>query len=178
LRLQILTASILTTVMRLRQFLVALPLLLAFSTAKAEDACPVTTPPNSSFVPPVPYRPNPYPGSFWYGTAALWTSLPVEGAWHFERSTGEGYENKLFLWQEGWDWRKEPYPPGPDITVVLERLDANTPSTTSHGGTNALFDDSWAMLTGIHFPSEGCWEITVFHRSDKLTFVLSIEASE
>jgi len=161
--------------MRPRWLLIAVSFLLAFiAGARAEDACAVTTPPNPPFVPPAPYRPNPSDEHFWYGTNELWTLLPVENVWRLDRRNNEGYRNKLFLWQEGWDRRKEPYPPGPDIPVVLKRLDANMPPITSQGGTNAFFDNTWAMLTMLEIPTEGCWEVTAFHKGDKLTFVLSI----
>jgi hypothetical protein len=167
--------------MRLRGFRLVLPFLLAtlvLNQAAAEDVCPVTTAPSPPFVPPVPYRANPYDEHFWYGTNGLWTSLPVEGVWRLPRREDGFYFNKLFLWQEGWDWRKEPYPPGPDIKLVLRRLNGNTSPITSRGGTNAFFDDSWAMLTGVNFPTEGCWEITSFHDGHKLTFVLSIHGPD
>lgn len=140
--------------------------------AAAEDACPVTTPPNVPFVPPVPYRANPLPGLFWYGTKDLWTQLPVEGVWRLDHRNNLGYVNKLFLWQQGYYWRDEPKP---DIIVVLRRLDAKRPLVSSRGGTNAFFDDTWAMLTGVVFPTEGCWEVTSAHAGHMLTFVLSIQ---
>jgi hypothetical protein len=162
--------------MRLCCTLLALLVLAALvPNLRAEDDCPVTTAPNPPFVPPVPYRPNAPDGSFWYGTNALWTSLPVEGAWSFNRRDGEGYSNKLFLWTEGYDGSKEP---SPDITVLVKRLDGDIPRIESRGGTNAYFDHSWAMLTGVHFPTEGCWKITVFHHRNELSFVLSIQPAE
>jgi len=133
--------------------------------AATKDSCPVTTAPASPFVPPAPYRAIPPPGLFWYGTNGLWTWLPTEGVWR-------SLTNKLFLWQEGYDVHKEPEP---DIIVVLRRLDANMPLVASRGGTNAHLDDGWLMLTGLTFPSEGCWEITTYHAGHTLTFVASIQ---
>jgi hypothetical protein len=141
--------------------------------ASAENACPVTTPGNPQFIPPAPYSPNAGKGKFWYGTNALWAQLPLEGVWAGlpGRDNG-GRFNKLFLWQLGYDGRKEPQP---DIIVVLRRLDANAPLVSKRGGTNAFFEGSWAMLTGVTFPTEGCWEITSSHAGHTLTFVLSIQ---
>ena len=167
--------------MHVRRLLLVLAFLLAglVPNLAAEDACPVTTPSNPFFVPPAPYPPSaPQVSSpqvsFWYGTNALWTSLPVSGVWRLARQDNGGYLNKLFLWQQGYDWRKEPRP---DIIVVLRRLDRNTPSITSRGGTNAFLDHP-AMLTGVLFPTEGCWEITSLHDGHKLTFVLSIQGPD
>ena len=163
--------------MRVRRFLFVLALLLAAlvpNQARGEDACPVTTPSNPSFVPPAPYPTNAPPAAFWYGTNALWALLPVEGVWRLDRQDNGGYFNKLFLWQQGYDWRKEPHP---DITVVIRRLDGDTPPITKRGGTDAFVDNSWVMLTGILFPTEGCWEITSSHDGHRLTFVLLVQPS-
>jgi hypothetical protein len=145
--------------------------------ADREYTCPVTNPPNPSFVPPAPYRPNAGARGFWYGNNALWTQLPVEGVWRGLPRDNEGYFNKLFLWQQGFDWRKEPKP---DIIVILRRLDVQVPLVSSRGGTVALSGtsgiyDTSAMLTGVLFPTEGCWEVTGYHEGHVLTFVLSIE---
>lgn len=134
-------------------------------------ACPVTVPPDPQFVPPVPYRASAYQGAFWYGTRELWTSLPLAGVWHLDR-TNAGYSNKLFLWQEGYDFRNDPHP---DIIVVVNRLDTTAPPVVSRGGTNAHFDNTWLMLTGVTFPTEGCWQITSSHNGHNLTFVLLVQ---
>jgi hypothetical protein len=76
------------------------------------------------------------------------------------------------LWKAGFDGLKDSKP---DITVVLKRLDADTPTLKSRGGTSAHFDSTWAMLTGVLFPTEGCWEITASNDGHSLTFVLLIQ---
>lgn len=152
-------------------FLAAVPK----ATVSAEDtnACPVTTAPNPPFVPPVPYRATSGPNSFWYGTNGLWTQLGNLGVWSSLPRQGEGYFNKLFLWQEGYDWHKEREP---DIIVILRRLDAkNVPVVLSRGGTNAIIGGVSVLLTGVTFPTEGCWEITSYHAGRTLTFVVSVQ---
>jgi hypothetical protein len=84
----------------------------------------------------------------------------VQGVWHSLPRRDDGYFNKLFLWQEGYDVQKEPKP---EIVVILRRLDSDVPLVVSRGGTNAHFGGTWAMLTGVTFPTEGCWEITTYH---------------
>jgi len=144
--------------------LLAFTLMLVPNLAQAEDSCPVTTPPNPPFVPSEPYSPNAScvssPQTFWYGTNALWTSLPTEGVWRLPRQDNEGYVNKLFLWQEGYDWRKEPRP---DIIVILRRLDLYTPSIVLRGGTSTFFGSflsnvSWNPLS--HRRLLGGYELT------------------
>ena len=106
-------------------------------------------------------------------TGSLWTQLPNEGVWRgLPRRDNGGYFNKLFLWQQGYNGRSEPEP---DIIVVLRRLDVTAPLVSQRGGTNAFFDNTWAMLTGVLFPTQGCWEVTTYHDGQTLTFVLSIQ---
>jgi hypothetical protein len=145
------------------------PNLVAADTA---NTCPVTTAPNPPFVPPAPYPPNAGQGAFWHGTPGLWTNLGVEGIWRALPRRENGYFNKLFLWQQGYDWRKEPQP---DIIVVVRRLDAEAPLVSSRGGTNAIMGKDSAMLTGVTFPTEGCWEVTSYHEGHTLTFVVSVQ---
>jgi hypothetical protein len=162
--------------MQIGRFL-CLPALLfaALATNLAADdySCPVTTRPDPPFVPPAPYEPSTVAGRFWYGTNDLWTLLPADGV---ERglpyNKQEGYSNKLPLWKQGNDGTKEPRP---DIIVVVKRLDKTTPPTSSRGGNNVLVDGTWSMLTGVTYPTAGCWEVTAAHDGHMLTFVLSVK---
>jgi hypothetical protein len=144
----------------------------ASASSDETNTCPITTVPATPFVPPIPYRPTAAPDSFWFGTNGLWTSLGVQGVWHSPPRRDDGYFNKLFLWQEGYDVQKEPKP---EIVVILRRLDSDAPLVVSRGGTNAHFGGTWAMLTGVTFPTEGCWEITTYHAGHLLTFVGSVQ---
>lgn len=143
----------------------------------ADFTCPVTPAPDPPFVPPAPYAPvmkdaDPQ-GSFWFGTNALWTALPADGVWAgLPFTKNEGYGNKLFLWKAGYDPLRELQP---DIIVVTRRLDAKAPLWSRRGGTNAMFPGGPAMLTGVNFPSTGCWEVNAWHAGHTLTFVLSIQ---
>jgi hypothetical protein len=148
-------------------------LCLAASLAAADFVCPVTKPPNPAFIPPAPYQVNAGLDAFWYGDKNLWAFLPADGVWHgLPYHANDGYINKLPLWKQGYDGRREQEP---DITTVLRRLDVNAPVVTTRYGTNAFADDIWVMLTGVAFPAHGCWEVTASHDSHKLTFVLSIQ---
>lgn len=145
-------------------FAIVAPTLLAGD----ETACPVTTPPMPPFVPPAPYRANPPAHAFWYGTTALWAQLPIDATWH-----GNSVADKLFLWQQGYDWRSEPKP---DITVAVKRLNEPYPDVAPlHYGTNAFFDNNWAMLTSLTIPTTGCWEVKVSHGNATLTFVMLVK---
>lgn len=151
---------------------VVLLLVLLVPNLHAQNACPVTTQQNPSFVPPWPYPGNADAGTFWYGTDSLWTELPSNGVWRLARQPDGSYINKLFLWQQGYDAYKEPHP---DISVTLRRLDVNSPALTRRHGTNAIIRGTSVMLTGIRFPSKGCWEVAVSHDSQTLTFVVQVK---
>lgn len=138
----------------------------------AEQSCPVTTRTTPQFVPPAPYRPIAVEGAFWHGSDSLWTQLPDQGVWRGLPHYRNGYSNKLFLWQQGYDVNREPRP---DITLSLRRLDANQPLVKSRGGTGACFDQTCTMLTSITFPDAGCWEVTSKHKNDTLTFVILVQ---
>ena len=138
----------------------------------ADKPCPVTTPPNPPFVPPAPFEPNAGKGSFWYGTPSLWGNLQADGVWRALPHDDKGYSNKLFLWQQDYDWRKEPQP---DIIVVLRRLDAEAPLVNMRGGTHAIFDGTASMLIGVTVPTVGCWEVTSYHDGHTLAFVVSVQ---
>lgn len=134
--------------------------------------CPVTVPQNPDFVPPEPYSPtSPFPDSFWYGTNTLWTLVPVDGVWGGLPSE-HGYGQKVFWWREGYIWNEEPEP---KITVTAERLDAPAQTFETSDGTNAYAGDiGSAMLTGVTFPTEGCWRVTGKYGNAELSFVVWI----
>ena len=62
---------------------------------------------------------------------------------------------------------------GPNDTVVKDITNANI---VPGDWEEAQFDDEWQagwmMLTGIDFPSPGCWEITGEYLGQSLTFVI------
>ena len=62
---------------------------------------------------------------------------------------------------------------GPNDAVVSRTTNANTPRDDYE---DRQFDDEWLdgwlMLTGIDFPSVGCWEVTGEYLGQSLTFVV------
>jgi hypothetical protein len=135
-------------------------------------ACAVTRPPILAFVPPAPYPIEPSEGTFWFGTAAFWTRLEVDGRW------GVGDENhlstKVFWWRPGFNGAVENFP---DLTVSLKRVDQQSlPITVTTKATNAS-DESFAgsvMSTGISVPAPGCWEVIGHHRGHEVRFVVEV----
>jgi hypothetical protein len=133
----------------------------------ATASCPVTRPPRTVFVPPAPYPRRPprlYGDVFWYGTDRLWTWLEADGT--ARRS------DKSFWWRRGYDWRTET---SPRLLVTGRRLDVAVPAVTVAGATNGFRGDIGAfMLTGLDFPTGGCWEVTGHYRGERLRYVVRV----
>ncbi len=169
-------------------FMLVLPLLILLSLSQASlaqgsatarldgapETCPVTKPYQASlFVPPSPYPPKASAGDFWFGSDRLWTALPVNGTWrglpHYTPSDPT-FRQKLAFYREGYDWHTEPQP---RLKVTGKRLDSPAPPLLSDQANNGwVKPEQTAMVTGINFPTLGCWEITGRYQDDELTFVV------
>lgn len=142
--------------------------------ANAPDSCPVTKPYDRPFVPPFP-KPSIQRDDnfFWFGTDRLWTQLPANGTWnglpHYS-PFDPTFRQKLFFWRLGYDPRLEPQA---KLTITGRRIDSAAPpllsDKTSNGGWHG--DDTF-IVTGINFPTLGCWQITGHYQDDELTFVI------
>jgi hypothetical protein len=97
----------------------------------------------------------------------------VDGTWSgLGPNENGGYGQKVFWWREGYIWNEEPEP---KITVTGERLDASAQTFETSGATNAYASDiGSAMLTGVTFPTEGCWRVTGKYGNAELSFVVWI----
>jgi hypothetical protein len=110
-------------------------------------------------------------GQFWFGTDRLWMALPIAGTWrglpHYPDST---YGQKLPFWRNGYDPHTESRP---NLTVTGRRIDGPSEPLQSDGkGFGVWTKDDQFIMTGINFPTIGCWEITGRYDSDELTFVI------
>jgi len=150
------------------------------ATAQAEAAalippadCPVTTAENVSFKAPEPFSPTaPWDGIFWYGTEGLWTALHTDGVWARLPKTSDGYTQKIMWWSDSYVLKDELEPA---LVVSGQRLDAKAEPLRFYGATNAMADDIGdAMLTGVEFPTLGCWEVRGEYKKSELTFVIWI----
>jgi hypothetical protein len=138
-------------------------------------SCPITQAPEVAFVPPAPFPPEPperYVNEFWYGTPELWTMLGTEATWSDLPHNKHGYSQKIFWWSQHFDVTTDPYP---ELTVSIEQLDTDTPSSPvviAEQATNASADFGTAMLTGVDLPTLGCWKITGQYQQAELSFVV------
>ncbi|NJC96986.1 MAG: hypothetical protein C3F07_11610 [Anaerolineales bacterium] len=135
------------------------------------DDCPVTTASDGTLQAPAPYSPSaPWEGIFWYGTENLWTALNDDGVWTGLPYHEDGYTQKIFWWSTYYSLPDEPEPA---LLVTGQRLDAKAPPLGVYGATNAFADDTGeAMLTGVEFPTTGCWKITGQYKKSELSFVV------
>ena len=150
------------------------------ATAQAEAAglippenCPVTTAENVYFRAPEPFSPTaPWDGIFWYGTEGLWTALDQAGVWAKLPKTSDGYTQKIMWWSDSYVLKDELEPA---LAVSGQRLDAKAEPLRFYGATNAMAEDiGEAMLTGVEFPTLGCWQVKGEYKNSELTFVVWI----
>src|SRR5262249_25454680 len=127
------------------------------------DTCPVTKPADQPFVPPPPYPPKPSSG-FWFRTDSLWTLLPLNGTWSgLPNYTPDDptFRQKMFFWRQGYDPEAEPQP---KLRLTGKRLDSLAPPLRSDEANSGWQRrDQPFVVTGINFPTLGCWEITAHY---------------
>lgn len=128
--------------------------------------CPLTKP-DPTFISPDGYQPP--AGNAWYGSAFLYTALPLDGlVWRGLESTELGLDKKTFWLRRGYSSGQEPRP---EIYVTGSRLDG--PGRLGFGpGTNAGTEFGAAMLVGIEFPEAGCWRLTAHYGNNALPVVV------
>ena len=124
------------------------------SVCLAEDACPRTV--GSAEL------------SGWYGGESFAAQLPADGVWP---TTVPGHLIAVKL-----VWRSAGFKPGMEsnLHVTMKRFnggDADAITLRSTGAYHESFG-GWAMMTGIDFPSAGCWEITGRYLGQELRFVV------
>lgn len=161
-------------------FLIALSFTLACRTqpedtengSAAARLCPITTPPDPSFVPPDNTPDAPPDGLFWYGTPKLWTALPTDGLWSDLPEDEHGFTQKTVWWRENYVAFEETQP---DLTVSGRQLDGPGSFRQETPATHGVNPDSGQfMLAGIVIPEPGCWEITGHYRDQTLSFVIEV----
>lgn len=118
--------------------------------------------------PPQPY--DGYDGG--YGNAALWTNLWMWGE-------GEVLVPSSHVGPDGsfggmkWAWYR--YIPG-QLSIEGQRLDAPAPPLRAE--VDSGYGDTGFQVSGITFPSAGCWEITGRLGDERLTFVTLVISPE
>ncbi len=133
--------------------------------------CPVTTPPPAPLTPPPPAATGPNaglpfragPGEFLYGNGALVVALPNDGTIHAS-DPSRGLPGSVKF---GWDRIARG-----DLVVATRRLDAVTvPQAADVPGG---YGDTGFQVSGLNFPSPGCWQVSGTVGGKRLTFVVNV----
>ena len=135
--------------------------------------CAVTVAGKPAFEAPEPYSAiAPWEGISWFGSDHLWTALHNDGVWWGLPLNSDGYTQKIMWWSSLYSLPDEPEPA---LVVTGRRLDGEAPALRFYGATNAMAKDiGEAMLTGVEFPTLGCWEVRGEYKKTSLTFVVWI----
>lgn len=111
----------------------------------------------------------PFPESErWYGSEALAVMVPDEGTWQTTKP-GAQIAIKLFWWSASFEPGVESH-----LEVTIRNLSGMIMDAVVSRPTNAYAESlgGWTMLTGIAFPSAGCWEIRGEYLGQSLSFVV------
>jgi len=138
---------------------------LAGISGAALGDCPVTLPSSS----PVQV-PGSVPGFAWYGSEALAVRLPVDGRWK-GMGPSHNFRDKLWIWRRGYEAKSEVKPA---LTFTGMKLDdGDTPERMEIDQATNAFGLGWSsMLTGMEFPSAGCWQVTAKYLNAGITYDL------
>jgi len=81
------------------------------------------------------------------------------------------FRQKLFFWRQGYSPHTGPQA---KLTVTGRRIDSPAPPLLSDKTSNGSWteQDQAFIVTGINFPTVGCWEITGHYENDELTFAV------
>jgi hypothetical protein len=153
----------------MRRVLLFASLFLLPGISLPQNACLTTLPPDSPFTPPAPYDSmRAADGEFWYGTAALWTKLSVDGVWHTEHNVDRngGYVTKLIFWSRAFDSRKEHEP---QLILTAKRLDGDAPQIAQVAGVTVFVLGKPGIMIGVHIPTPGCWEVSTHYHETTVT---------
>jgi hypothetical protein len=131
--------------------------------------CHVTQPPAQAFLPPPPYPSQHSSDGFWFGSEKLWLQLRKDGIWHLQPNGPDaGFGEKVQWWRKGYEWRTDM---PSKLKIVGERIDSPASPLSSHSNASGTTGHSFIM-SGLDFPTLGCWQITADYAGDKLTFVV------
>ena len=144
------------------------PLILAaaclFSTAAMAERfdCPRTIGSDKAYIDKWPAAES------WYGSKDLAVRLPKSGIWPTTQR-GHSISVKLFWYIDGFVAGEEDRFVGSIRRLDPGDNDAVLSQPTNAGGASL---GDWTVLTGIDFPSAGCWEVSGNFNGKKLRFVV------
>jgi hypothetical protein len=124
-----------------------------FDVAVSDPSCPLTPPTIAE--PPDDPNADPFGNGPWYinPERTLWAGLPSR-SWH------TGGEKVIWI-----------RPAGTELTVSGQRLDADAPPLRAE--IPCCYPTGF-QVTGLYFPTEGCWAVTAQAGEHKLEFVTQV----
>lgn len=133
-------------------------------------SCPVTKPNAFYATPPSHF----YGGPGSYQNGALWTTVWMWGEDGVILPPGDGHitEDGAFI-EMKWAWYR--FKSG-TLTITGQRLDA--PAPPLEAWIPEGYGDTGFQVSGITFPTTGCWEVTGHLGEDSLTFVVWVAIGE
>ena len=83
----------------------------------------------------------------------------------------EGLRQHLPWWSEGYDGKAKPQP---SLSISGRRLDgpALPMRTDDNANGGYIAGQPWFIMTGMNFPTTGCWEITGRYQAAEVKFVV------
>lgn len=139
--------------------------------ASGPTGCRVTHEPVPAFVPPG-HEHDRLVRAFYFGTGKLWVVV-YKSPWRGLPLWDIGYRDKIAWGSEGYDWMADPKPA---LAISGNRLDASAPPLVVEGANGASSMDMGSfIMSGVNFPTKGCWEITGRFKGAEVKFVVSVE---
>ena len=143
-------------------FALILTLTPVFALSESDQQCPITIPSDRLLGQPFPES------DLWHGSEALAIQLPYYGVWPTTKD-GHLIAVKLFWWTAAFEAGKPS-----DLKVTVKPLNGEKNDVVISRTTTAHAADlgGWTYLTGVDFPSAGCWEFTADYLGQELRFVV------
>ena len=154
-------------------------LILALPAAAQSSQCPVTQPSASRFQVPEGFPAPQNPFAFYHGTPELWVLL-TPGPWSELPIWDVGMKQKVVWYTKLYSrWAQmSGAEPLPKLEIEGRRLDGNAPLLYVEGANPSHAPGmGYFIMSGVNFPTSGCWEVTGRLGNATTTFVVEIGES-
>ena len=141
--------------------------LVAMSAALSASACEVSLPASIG----LPDWLKASEGFVWVGSPKLAAQVPKDGHW-VAMGAEHNYRDKWWWWREGYRAVEETQP---ELMILANRLDAPAPPVVIRACDQCDITASLDLiLTGMEFPTSGCWDVFASYRGEELRFIFKV----